>query len=63
MSHVWPLVQRDAPSSMTVMAIQLVVLTALSLVFARLFFAWFERPFMVRSREKRVSLAPVPAVG
>ena len=44
------------------MTVQLVVLTALSLVFARLFFAWFERPFMMRSREKRVSLAPVPAV-
>ena len=62
MSHVWPLVQREAPTSMTVMTVQLVVLTALSLVFARLFFAWFERPFMMRSREKRVSLSPVPAV-
>jgi peptidoglycan/LPS O-acetylase OafA/YrhL len=61
-SHIWPLVRPRALGGMTAMAVELVVITVASLLFARMFFAWFERPFMVKARETRVALTPAPAV-
>jgi peptidoglycan/LPS O-acetylase OafA/YrhL len=60
--HVWPRVRPQWPGGMAMLSIELLVMTAASLLFARMFFVWFERPFMVRARDVRVALTPAPAL-
>lgn len=60
-SHLWVALRPQSLGGIAAMALELVVLTVVSLLFARIFFAWFERPFMTRARATRVELEPAPA--
>jgi peptidoglycan/LPS O-acetylase OafA/YrhL len=60
--HLWPLLRPEWREGMLAMSIELIGVSAASLVFARVFFAWFERPFLLKARETGVALNPSPAV-
>lgn len=60
--HLWPLLRPDLRGGMLSMSLELIAISAASLVFARMFFTWFERPFMVKAHETRVVLRPASAV-
>jgi len=60
--HLWPLVRPELRGGMLSMSLELIAVSATSVVFARVFFAWCERPFMTRARETRVVLGPASAV-
>jgi peptidoglycan/LPS O-acetylase OafA/YrhL len=60
--HLWPKIRPQLSGGMALLSIELIVMTAASLLFARVFFIWFERPFMVRARDARVALTPAPAL-
>jgi peptidoglycan/LPS O-acetylase OafA/YrhL len=59
--HLWPLVAPDWTGT-TAPMLMVILLAVVSVAFARVFFAWFERPFMVRARAATATLAPAPAV-
>lgn len=60
--HVWPLLRPELRGGMLSMTLEFIAISAASLVFARIFFAWFERPFMMKARATRVVLRPASAV-
>jgi peptidoglycan/LPS O-acetylase OafA/YrhL len=60
--HLWPLLRPELRGGMVTMSIEFVGISAASLLFARIFFAWFERPFMLKARQTRVAMSPSPAV-
>ncbi len=60
--HAWLAILPSPMATMTALLLIVVVLTVASVLVARLFFAWFERPFMTRARRTSVTLAPSPAI-
>ncbi len=60
--HVWEWVRPENLGGLGMLMLQLIMLIAASLLFARLFFTWCERPFMALSRHSGAALLPVPSL-
>jgi peptidoglycan/LPS O-acetylase OafA/YrhL len=60
--HLWNWVRPEHPGGIGMLMLEVVAVTAASLLFARVLFQWFERPFLVRARGTIVALSPMPAI-